>query len=35
MPKVKVTIISDVELRLKSGLDNNLKTTHTNLKKLH
>ena len=35
MPKVKVTIRSKVKLCLKSGLNNNLKTTKTILKKLH
>ena len=35
MSKVKLTIMSDVKLRLKSGLNNNEKTTQTNLKKLH
>ena len=35
MPKVKVTIMSDVKLRLKAGLNNNEKTTQTNLKKLY
>ena len=35
MPKVKVTIMSDVKLRLKSSLNNNKKTTQTKLKKLY
>ena len=35
MPKIKVTIRSEVKLRLKSGLSNNLKTTQGNFKKLH
>ena len=34
MTKVKVTIMSDVKLGLKSDLNNNKKTTQTNLKKL-
>ena len=34
MPKVKVTIGSEVKLRLKSGLGNNL-NLQANLKKLH
>ena len=35
LPKVKVTIRSEVKLRLKSGLNNNKRSTQTNLKKLH
>ena len=35
MPKVNVTVRSEVKLRLKSGLSNNSKTTEANLKKLH
>ena len=35
MPKVKVTIKSEVKLLLKSGLNNNKKTTQVKLKKLH
>ena len=35
MPKVNVTVRSEVKLRLKSGLSNNSKNTSANLKKLH
>ena len=35
MPKVTVTVRSEVTLCLKSGLSNNYNTTQANLKKLH